>query len=223
LQKIPSVVLLSGGLDSSANLALALEGDASVLLCLHVDYGQRAEASEWRAVQRLSQYYSVRAEKLDLRWLGALGGSSLTDARESVPTLIRSELDDLEKITKTAKSVWVPNRNGVMIQAAAAYAERMGATQVIVGFNREEATTFPDNTGEFLEASSHALSYSTQNHVKVRCFTTDLDKVEICKKLRTLSRPFPFEALWSCYHSGDVPCGTCESCGRLNRALEEST
>lgn len=215
--KVPSVILLSGGLDSSANLAFAVERDA-VALALHVDYGQRAENAEWRAAQKLSAYYGVRLERLDLRWIGALGGSSLTDRAQAVPELARGELDAMPIITESAKRVWVPNRNGVLINAAAAYAERMGAQRVLVGFNREEATTFPDNSQAFLEQATRALGYSTANGVEVFCYTTAMDKREIVAALRGLARPFPFELVWSCYHDGEAMCGKCESCGRFARA-----
>jgi len=215
---VPSVILLSGGLDSSANLAFACARDTAVL-ALHADYGQRAEASEWKAAERLAAYYGVRLEKLDLRWLGALGGSSLTERARAVPELAASELDELPRIRETAQAVWVPNRNGVLIQAAAAYAERLGARRVVVGFNREEATTFPDNTQDFLERSTHALELSTRNGVEVHCYTTAWDKTEIIENLKSLPKRFPHELVWSCYHSGEAPCGKCESCGRRARAL----
>ena len=39
-----------------------------------------------------------------------------------------------------------PNRNGGFLNVAASFAEKLGAGSVVVGFNREEAETFPDNT-----------------------------------------------------------------------------
>lgn len=217
--KTLSIVLLSGGLDSSANLAFATERD-TVVLALHVDYGQRAEAPEWRASRAIAEYYGVKIEKLDLPWLGALGGSSLTDRSRSVPELQTNELDTLSKIRESAKSVWVPNRNGVLLNVAAAYAERFRAKRIVVGFNREEATTFPDNSREFLDQTTGAFRYSTMTGVEVHCYTTAMDKTEIVTELKGLSRPFPHALVWSCYHAGSEPCGRCESCGRHDRALK---
>jgi 7-cyano-7-deazaguanine synthase len=216
--RLKSVVLLSGGLDSAANLALCREEDEPVL-ALTADYGQRAAAAELRAAQALCREYDVPHRRLDLTWLGTEGGSSLTDPRAAVPRLRAEELDDPEVTRRTARQVWVPNRNGVLINAAAALAERAGAAQVVVGFNREEAATFPDNSAEFLEAASRSLRLSTANHVRVRCYTTELDKRGIVARLRALRKPFPFALLWSCYHGGERPCGSCESCQRLARAL----
>jgi 7-cyano-7-deazaguanine synthase len=218
----PSVILLSGGLDSAANLAFAHEHDDPVL-ALTIRYGQRAADPEVRAARDLCAYYGIPHQVMDLSWLGALGGSSLTQSSLSVPELKTSELDDLSVIQNTAKSVWVPNRNGVFINVAAAWAERRGAKRVVVGFNREEATTFPDNSIDFLNRSTRSLELSTANHVEVFCYTAAWDKREIVRELEKLSKPFPFEKVWSCYMGGETACGRCESCQRLLRALSVRT
>lgn len=218
----PSVILLSGGLDSSANLAFAREHDEPVL-ALTVRYGQRAAEREVIAARDLCEYYGVEHQVMDLPWLGALGGSSLTQSSLAVPELKTSQLDDLSVIQDTAKSVWVPNRNGVLINVAAAWAERRKAKRVVVGFNREEATTFPDNSVEFLNRATRALELSTANHVEVFCYTAAWDKREIVRELEKLSKPFPFEKVWSCYMGEATACGRCESCQRLSRALSVRT
>jgi 7-cyano-7-deazaguanine synthase len=214
-----SVILLSGGLDSAANLALCRLQDEPVL-ALTADYGQRAAPRELRAAKAISEYYDVKHEVVDLRWLGQLGGSSLTDSSRAIPEIQTSELDQAQRTTETARAVWVPNRNGVLINVAAAFAETYGATNIVVGFNREEAATFPDNSQAFLERSSEALRYSTSNSVQVECYTVNNDKTEIVARLKDLKDPFPFHLVWSCYHSGVQPCGRCESCRRFMRAIE---
>jgi 7-cyano-7-deazaguanine synthase len=213
-----SVVLLSGGLDSSANLAFCHAWDEPTL-ALTANYGQRAFEPELRAARALCEAYGVRHEVVDLRWLGQLGGSSLTSSSIDVPRLDPSRLDDAATTTASAKAVWVPNRNGVLINVAAAWAERLGAERVVVGFNAEEAATFPDNSAEFLARATAALAYSTANQLVVHCYTTEWDKKRIVRELRGLERPFPFEGVWSCYHGGPKACGECESCRRLARAL----
>jgi 7-cyano-7-deazaguanine synthase len=218
-KRAKSVVLLSGGLDSSANLALCHAWDDPVL-ALTIDYGQKAASREIRAARALCELYGVRHETLDLRWLGGLGGSALTQADSAIPDLPTAQLDDMAAAMRTAKAVWVPNRNGVLINAAAAYAEKIGATRVIVGFNREEAATFPDNSVAYLEQASRALGFSTANGVAVFSYTAELDKREIVAELRALKAPaFPFDLVWSCYTGAETPCGHCESCRRLARAL----
>ena len=114
--------------------------------------------------------------------------------------------------------VWVPNRNGLFIGDAASFAEAMGAASVVVGFNREEAATFPDNSAEFLNRMSGALEYSTLSGVRVESPTQGMDKVEIVTAGYEISAPMRW--LWSCYEGGSDHCGGCESCARLFRALD---
>ena len=97
-------------------------------------------------------------------------------------------------------------------------AERLGAERVVVGFNREEATTFPDNSEDFLERATRALELSTANQVRVFSYTVSWDKREIVARLRKELPEFPFHLLWSCYLGGDRPCAQCESCQRSARA-----
>jgi len=217
--KPSTLILLSGGLDSAANLALACEAGETPFV-LTADYGQRAARSEIRAAARLAEYYGCQKEVLSLQWLGGLGTSALTDKKMGMPEFRQDQLDELSLTTKSAKSVWVPNRNGVLIEVAAAFADARQIGQVLVGFNAEEAVTFPDNTSEYMAAVTKSLSFSTSNHVKVTSYTDRMTKKEIVAKLRSLKKPFPFQLLWSCYQGEEKPCGQCESCQRLERALK---
>ena len=214
-----SIILLSGGLDSAANLALCREQDHPIL-ALTACYGQRAADREVEAAREFCKYYDVPHQILDVSWLGKLGGSALTVHSTSVPHVKLDQLDQKTITQKTAEKVWVPNRNGVLIHIAAAYAESLGAKQVVVGFNAEEAATFPDNSADYIQRVTTALALSTSNRVSVFCYTLHKNKVEIVKELKVLPKPFPFEQIWSCYEGGIKPCDQCESCMRLARALK---
>jgi 7-cyano-7-deazaguanine synthase len=214
-----SVVLLSGGLDSTVNLLAARE-ESQVTLALTFDYGQRAVQREIQAAKKITQHFQIPHQVLALPFFKDWGQSSLTDHRKSVPKGSEVSIDDMQTSQETAKSVWVPNRNGIFLNIAAGFAESMKADQIIPGFNREEAATFPDNSKEFLQASTAALAYSTSNHVQVRCLTTDLNKVEIVKL--GLKLQIDWSWIWPCYFSGEKWCGECESCLRSKRALKQN-
>lgn len=215
--RLKTLILLSGGLDSSANLAFAAHFDTPVL-AVTVNYGQKAFLKEKEASEKLCQYYCVPHQILNLEWLGALGGSALTSKSLDIPKMEKSKLDDLKTAQGTAKQVWVPNRNGLFINAAASIAESNGAQQIVVGFNKEEAATFPDNSSQFLGVANLSLRYSTRTGVKVACYTDMMMKSEIVEALKNLPKKFPFELVWSCYHGGEKMCGECESCQRFYRA-----
>lgn len=210
------VCLLSGGLDSAVNLAYALR-EMEVVLCLTADYGQLAARQEIRAARRLARHYRVRHQVVRLPFLARIDQSALTGKRE-LPLLEGSELADAGVTRETARAVWVPNRNGLLINVAACYAEVLGATRVVVGFNREEAATFPDNSEGFLNAVNRALACSTSNGVQVVSFTLRLTKEDIVRLGNRLGVPWAF--VWSCYRGEERPCGRCESCRRLERAFQ---
>jgi 7-cyano-7-deazaguanine synthase len=121
---------------------------------------------------------------------------------------------------ETAEAVWVPNRNGVFVNIAAAFAESLGADTIVAGFNKEEAATFPDNSQEFVAVENAALQYSTRKHPLVVSYTIELGKAEIVDLGRSIGAPIC--DIWSCYHGGPEHCWQCESCARLERALRQA-
>jgi 7-cyano-7-deazaguanine synthase len=211
-----SVVLLSGGLDSSVNLWVSQQ-KSQVALALTFDYGQRAASQEVSVSAALAQKLQVPHRVVSLDFFRGLGNSALTRSELAIPQGAKVDIDDLSVSQDTAKSVWIPNRNGVFLNIAAAFAESLGADWVVPGFNWEEAQTFPDNSEEFLQASTKALSYSTANQVRVKCFTADLNKIEIVALGEQLN--VPWSEIWPCYLSGEKWCGECESCQRSRRAF----
>lgn len=212
-----AVVLLSSGLDSTVNL-YAAKRELDVVQVLTYDYGQRAASKEISQSQMLCKKLNLQHQVIELSWFRELTTSSLIDRSQKVPQGTEVKIDDLLRSHETAKSVWVPNRNGVFLNIAASFAEAMGAQFVIPGFNIEEAATFADNSQEYMAALDHSFSFSTANKIKVKCFTADKNKTEIVKMGRVLG--VDFDLIWPCYFGGEKICGECESCLRFKRALE---
>ncbi|MEW6573021.1 MAG: 7-cyano-7-deazaguanine synthase QueC [Bacillota bacterium] len=210
-----SVVLLSGGLDSAVCLAHGVR-DGKVVLCLTFDYGQQAAEREIGAAAALARHYGVPHRAIALPYLAQITTTALVTGAD-LPEPEVTALDDPAQAAVTALRVWVPNRNGIFINIAAAFAEHLGADAVVTGFNREEAATFPDNSAGFVTAATAALGYSTLNRVRVVSYTQHLDKTGIVRLGKRLG--VPFELVWSCYRGGSEICGRCESCRRFLRAL----
>jgi 7-cyano-7-deazaguanine synthase len=214
-----SVVLLSGGLDSTVNLYLAAQ-KSQVLQVLTFDYGQKARTKELQSASKLCQKLNIPHQVISLSFFSQIGGSSLTDHSQVIPTGKDVSIDDMAVSQKTAKSVWVPNRNGIFLNIAAGFAESLKADWVIPGFNIEEAATFPDNSKNFLNALDHSFSFSTANQVVTQCFTTDLNKTEIVQLGIKLG--VDWGLMWPCYHENEKWCGQCESCQRSKRAFRQA-
>lgn len=211
------VVLLSAGLDSTVNLYETLKHGHEVVLALTFDYGQRAAKKEIEYSAKLCKHLGLAHKVVALPWFKDFNKSSLLVDSEKVPVGVDVQIDNHERSTETAKSVWVPNRNGIFLNIAAAYAEALGAQTVTPGFNAEEASTFPDNSKEFLDQTTKALKYSTANHVTVGCFTAHLTKSDIVRLGEGIG--VSWDLIWPCYFGGEKWCGQCESCLRSKRAF----
>lgn len=221
-----ALVLLSGGLDSCLTLLLAQQ-EAHVVCALTFDYGQRACHQEINAAQKICHTYGVAHQIITLPFFTLFGQNSsgkkqqqsrLLNQNSALPKLRLQDLDHPQKTRASAQAVWVPNRNGVFLNIAAAYAEAAQIDSIYVGFNREEAQTFPDNSQRYVTLANKALTLSTLSGVQVKSPTIRLHKKAIVQKL--ITHGFDFNLLWSCYENSKKMCGVCESCLRLKRSLQ---
>lgn len=211
-----SVILLSAGLDSTVNLYQAVKL-GTVRLAITFDYGQRAAERESQSAAKITQQLAVEHLILKLPFFKDFGRSSLLDKRVPLPKALDVEIDNIEKSKRSAKAVWVPNRNGIFLNIAAGFAEALDCDTIIPGFNIEEAATFPDNTQEFMDSCTRSLALSTDNGVRVLCPTVALNKTEIVKLGQGLG--VKWSQIWPCYQEFDKWCGQCESCQRARRAF----
>jgi 7-cyano-7-deazaguanine synthase len=214
-----AIVLLSSGLDSTVNLYIARK-KLNVVMTLTFNYGQRAAEKEVECAKKISQELGIENHVIDLPWLKNLGNSALTKDTKSIPTGSKVSIDNVKTSTESAKSVWIPNRNGIFLNIAAGFAESLGANYIIPGFNAEEAATFPDNSYEFIRATRKSLALSTANHVDVQCFTVKMSKTEIVRVGHEMF--VPFRLIWPCYQNLEKWCGECESCLRAKRAFKQN-
>ena len=208
---VKSIILLSGGLDSVVSLGLCRE-KYNVQLALTFDYGQKSFEFEESASSDVCKYYDLRQNTIKLDFLKDITHTSLVSGEE-IPTGAR-----LFDSKESAQSVWVPNRNGLFLNIAASYADGEDYDYIIIGANKEEGETFPDNTLEFIERTNAEFEYSTRKHPKVIAPLIKSNKNDIVKL--AIENNVPLELIRSCYSGGTKHCGVCESCVRLKKALE---
>lgn len=211
------IILLSGGLDSLVSIAAMKSVDFR--LALTFDYGQKSFKKEEEASKKIAKYYDIEHKIIELGWLKKITNTSLV-SDNNIPQIDKNCLDDLKITSESCKNVWVPNRNGLFVNIAAAFADSYGYETIVIGANKEEAATFPDNSKEFIENINHSLEYSSLKKVEVVAPLIDLNKEEIIK--RGIEEDAPIELINSCYDAQDRHCGKCESCNRLRRALENA-
>lgn len=202
------IILLSGGLDSLVSLGIGIE-KYGISLALTFDYGQKAVEQEISTSKNICDYYKIEHKVIKLDWLKEVTHTALV-SNEDLP-------EGIDNPEQSAKSVWVPNRNGLFLNIAGSFADGNDYDYIIIGANKEEGQTFPDNTQEFIDKINAEFEYSTQKHPKVVAPLINSDKNDIVKL--ALEHKIPLEFVRSCYASGEKHCGKCESCTRLKNAL----
>lgn len=203
-----AVVLLSGGLDSATCLALVRRWRWDVH-ALSFDYGQRHRV-ELGLARALAERWGARAHHVAaLPFLGALGGSALTDTSIGVP---RNALG-----SDAIPATYVPARNTIFLSVATALAEVAGATEVVIGANALDYSGYPDCRPPFLRAFEKVARLGTRagaegRPLSIRAPLLERSKAEIVRLALALGVD-PAETS-SCYAPGPdgAPCGACDSC-----------
>ena len=211
------LVLVSGGLDSTTCLALAVREAAGTgapaPLALTFDYGQRhrveldraAAVAGWLGCPQLVVSFDAS------RW----GGSALTDAGIRVPEATATG-------GPAIPVTYVPARNLVFLSIAVAVAEARELRRVHIGVNALDYSGYPDCRPEFLDAFREAGRLGTRRGtegtpVDVVAPLVAMTKEQIVRA--GVDAGAPLELTWSCYQGGDRPCGTCDACALRARGF----
>jgi 7-cyano-7-deazaguanine synthase len=204
-----AVVLLSGGLDSTTTLAIAI-AEGHEAYALSFDYGQRHQI-EIEAARRVANSLGSkehRVAKIDLR---IFGGSALTEDVD-VPKQ-RSETEIAHGIPVT----YVPARNTIFLAYALAWAEIISASDIFLGVNAIDYSGYPDCRPEFIEAFKTLANLATKAGLEGRRFQIHtplikLTKAEIIHKAVELG--VDLSLTHSCYDPSPegLACGECDSC-----------
>ena len=223
LQMARSVVLLSGGLDSTVNLTKAVS-ETEVALVLYFDYGHKSAQKEITAFRKITSHHKVKSRVISLPWLETITHSAMVDPRKAIPT--PNNIDEIDKpmydsvFSRWSEEVWVPNRLGIMLNIAAAYADSFESDYIILGLNNTRGSTNPEHSQPFYSSLNQFLENSTLTVPQVVSYTGPMTKAQILA--HGLEIKAPLELIWDCYNGDAKMCGSCESCLRLLRAVNES-
>lgn len=223
-----AVVLLSGGLDSYTAAAIATRQGFN-LYALSVRYGQR-HACELEAARAIAVRLQVAEHREIAVDLSGFGGSALTGPT-AVPKdrMTRAAARDIDQRTPDAAIpiTYVPARNTVFLSLALAWAEVLGATDIVIGANAIDYSGYPDCRPAFLDAFERLASVATKAGVEGARFRIHAPLLAMSKGdiiRRGLELGLDYGLTHSCYDPGPhgAPCGRCDSCVLRARGFEEA-
>ncbi|HSW07853.1 7-cyano-7-deazaguanine synthase QueC [Aquabacterium sp.] len=219
-----ALVLFSGGQDSTACLAWALQRYPRVET-IGFDYGQRHRVElDCRQVVRreLAAAFPQWAARLgddhvlDLGLLGQISDTALTDQRA------------IEMQANGLPNTFVPGRNLLFLAFAAALAYRRGASVLVGGMCETDYSGYPDCRDNTIKAMQLALSLGLAGPMTIETPLMWLDKAQTWALSESLGgsalTALVIEHTHTCYlgergqrHAWGHGCGECPAC-RLRAA-----
>lgn len=215
-----AVVLLSGGLDSTTTLAIAIS-EGYKPFGLSFRYGQRHEW-ELQAAERIAKKFGVAEHKVVEMDLRSFGGSALTS---DLPVPKGRSPDEMsEKIPVT----YVPARNTIFLAFALAWGEVLPANHIFIGVNALDYSGYPDCRPEYIEAFQSMADLATRSGVEgrqklvIHTPLIHLSKAEIIRKGLALGVDYSLTS--SCYDPSPegLACGLCDACLLRKKGFAEN-
>jgi len=214
-----AVLLLSGGLDSTTTLAIAIaQGYATYALSF--DYGQRHKI-EIEAARRIVKSLGVKEHRvvdIDNR---LFGDSALTDDVDVPKSRPEKEISAGIPVT------YVPARNIIFLSHALAWAEMIPAGHIFLGVNAIDYSGYPDCRPEFIAMFETMANIGTKAGVEGRRFQIHaplikMSKAQIVRKAIELD--VDLALTHSCYDPTPEgrACGQCDSCQLRRKGFREA-
>jgi len=223
-----ALVLFSGGQDSTACLAWALDRFARVET-VGFDYGQRHGVemqARLRVLAGLASGFPTWAPRLgadhvlDLKSFGAVAASALTDDRA------------IEMTERGLPSTFVPGRNLAFFVYAAALADRRGADVLVGGMGQADFSGYPDCRRDTLDAMQQALRLGMERPFVIETPLMFRTKAETWALAHDLGGDalvaLTVEESHTCYngvrevlHPWGYGCGHCPACELRARGWDE--
>jgi len=209
-----ALVLFSGGQDSTACLAWALDRFAQVET-VGFDYGQR------HAVE-LTCRGPIR-DALAPRWPERLGLDHLVDLKLSFAALGETAMTADVAIAMTAEGLpntFVPGRNLLFLTYAAAIAHRRGLRHIVGGMCETDFSGYPDCRDDTIKAMQLVLNLGMDRRFVLHTPLMWLDKAATWAMADYLGiLEATVELTHTCYlgdrthrHDWGRGCGTCPAC-----------
>ena len=198
-----SIILFSGGLDSTVLLAHALERDCTPIL-ISLDYHQKNRI-ELECATKIAKKYNVEHRII------AIDSSVFKKS-----SLVDPELEAPKKESIGIPNTYVPARNTIFLAFALGFAEIEDAAEIHIGVNKLDHTGYPDCRPEYITAFQNLAQYATAQAVQgatPRIVTPlmNMDKADIIRLGKQLKAPLSDS--WSCYSPhNNLHCGECDSC-----------
>ena len=214
-----ALVLFSGGQDSTTCLAWALTHFEHVET-IGFDYGQRHQVE----LQARTEVLAAVRERFP-QWAGRLGKDHMVDLA------VLGQISDTALTRDTAiqmteaglPNTFVPGRNLLFFQLAAAVGYRRGLHTLVGGMCETDFSGYPDCRDEFVKALNKALELGMEYMLRLDTPLMWLNKAETWALADYHGKlDLVREQTLTCYNGIlGTGCGNCDACNLRARGLNE--
>ncbi len=149
---------------------------------------------------------------IPLDFIGRLFASDLLQTGGAIP--------EGHYADENMKRTVVPFRNGIMLAAAAGFAESTGAEGLVIAAHTGDHTIYPDCREDFMQAMGDAMRLGTYAGIRLLRPFIAMDKGRIAAEGTKLG--VDYAHTWSCYQGGVVHCGRCGTCVERREAFQQA-
>lgn len=198
-------------MDSVAALYWA-KAHNEVSAVLSFDYGSKHNHREIPLAAEHAAKLGVPHRTIHLDFIGQLFASDLLQKGGEIPE--GHYADDNMKRTV------VPFRNGIMLAAAAGFAESAEAAGLVIAAHTGDHTIYPDCREDFMTAMGEAMRLGTYAGIELLRPFIAFTKGQIAAEGVRLG--VDFARTWSCYKGGEIHCGRCGTCVERREAFQQA-
>lgn len=216
-----ALVLLSGGIDSTTCLALAVSKYTTKnVIALSITYGQKHNKELQKAME-ISKYYNVEHYTLNLEEIFKFSNCSLLKhSDEEIP--LKSYSEQIQSTNGEPVSTYVPFRNGLFLSSAASFALSENCDIIYYGAHSDDSAgnAYPDCSEKFNDAMNRAIYEGSGKKLKIEAPFVKMNKADVIRL--GIELKVPYQLTWSCYIGDENPCGKCGTCIDRENAFKEN-
>ena len=199
INKHAALVILSGGQDSTTALYWARK-KFKLVEAITFDYGQRHKR-EISCARKIAVLAKIEHKVIKLNFFKELSSNSLVT-------------ENIIKVNKNNNlpSTFVPGRNLIFVNIAAAYAYEQGIPNLVLGVSQVDYSGYPDCREQTIKSLGKTISLGMEFNVKIYTPLIHKTKKETVELAQELGIVEVLKYTHTCYLGKKDPCGKCPAC-----------
>ncbi|MDD5455769.1 MAG: 7-cyano-7-deazaguanine synthase QueC [Candidatus Margulisbacteria bacterium] len=199
MNKHAALIILSGGQDSTTALYWSKK-KFKLVKAVTFDYGQRHKR-EIGCARKIAKLAQVQHKVIKINFYKDLSSNALVT-------------ENAIKINKknNLPSTFVPGRNLIFINIAAAYAYEQGIPNLVLGVSQVDYSGYPDCREETIKSQQKTISLGMEFPFVIHTPLIHKTKKETVELARELGMLKMLKFTHTCYLGGKAPCGKCPAC-----------